>query len=123
MISALGFPYMIVLPLFGLISFVLAMILVMRGKGPMATAGLILVVHVPFLIGIFAAIQGAIASYSVIAVSPAAPKPSEVAAAVSTALIAPLAGMLLMVPGYAIATIGAVARSLSANAAQSSNES
>ena len=66
MSNALG-PYAILLPLAGLICFLLALILVLRGKGPMAAAGLILVAHVPLLIGVFAAIQGGIASYTVIA--------------------------------------------------------
>lgn len=38
------------------------MIVVIRGKGPMAAACLVLIVHVPFLIGILSATQGAIVS-------------------------------------------------------------
>jgi hypothetical protein len=114
MFNALGFPYVILLPLAGLVCFFLALILVLRGKGPMAAAGLILVVHVPFLIGVFAAIRGGIASYSVIAMSTTPPKPSDVAAGISTALFAPLVGMLLMVPGYATAAVGAFIRALAA---------
>ena len=57
-LTALGFPYMIVLPLAGILCFSLALILVIRGKGPMAAAALILIVHVPLLIGVFAALQG-----------------------------------------------------------------
>ena len=116
MITALGFPYLVILPLAGLLCFLLAGFVVLRGKGPMAAAALILIVHVPLLIGVFAAIQGAIASYTVIAMSVSSPKPSEVAAGISTALFAPLVGMLLMVPGYATAAIGALIRSLRNNA-------
>ena len=82
----------------------------------MAAAALILIVHVPLFIGVFAAVQGAIASYTVIAMSGASPKPSEVAAGISTALVAPLVGMLLTVPGYATATLGALIRSFTYNA-------
>ncbi len=116
MFTALGFPYVILLPLAGLLSFLLALVIVLRGKGPMAGAALILIVHVPLFIGVFAAIQGAIASYTVIAMSASTPKPSEVAAGISTALVAPLVGMLLMVPGYATAALGAFIRSFVANA-------
>ena len=116
MFTALGLPYVILLPLAGFLSFLFALIIVLRGKGPMAGAALILIVHVPLIIGVFAAIQGAIASYTVIAMSAATPKPSEVAAGISTALVAPLVGMLLMVPGYATAALGASIRSLGANA-------
>ena len=115
MFTALGLPYVLLLPLAGLMCFLFALIVVLRGKGPMAAAALILIVHVPLFIGVFAAIQGAIASYTVIAMSAATPKPSEVAAGISTALVAPLVGMLLMVPGYATAAIGAFIRSFGAS--------
>lgn len=116
MFTALGFPYVILLPLTGLLCFVLALIVVFRGKGPMAAASLILIVHIPLLIGVFAAIQGSIASYTVVAMGSATPKPSEVAAGISTALVAPMVGMLLMIPGYATAALGSFVRSIVANA-------
>ena len=47
--------------------------------------------------------------------STATPKPSDVATGISTALVAPMVGMLLMVPGYATAAIGAFIRALAAN--------
>ena len=115
MFMALGFPYVILLPLTGLLCFVFALIIVLRGKGPMAGASLILIVHIPLLIGVFAAIQGGIASYTIIAMSSSTPKPSEVAAGISTALIAPMVGMLLMIPGYATAALGSFVRSFVAN--------
>ena len=111
MFASLG-PYAILLPLAALLSLIFVLILVFRGKGPMAAASLILMVHVPLLIGIFAAIQVAIASYTVIAMSEATPKPAELAAGISTALVAPLVGMLLMVPSYVTAAIGSFIRSL-----------
>ena len=55
------------------------MIVVIRGKGSMAAAGLVLIVHVPFLIGILSATQGAIVSYDWIAMSATSPSPAEVA--------------------------------------------
>jgi hypothetical protein len=113
MFASLG-AYALLLPLAGLLCFLLALVLVVRGKGPMAAASLILIVHVPLLIGVFAAIHGGIASYMVIAASSTTPKPSEVAAGISTALVAPLIGMMLMVPGYATAAVGGFIRSLAA---------
>ena len=112
MLGALGWPYAILLLLAGLVSFLLALVIVLRGKGPMAAAALMLIVHVPLLIALFAVTLGAIKSYTVIATSASAPKPSEVAAGISTALVALLVGMLLMAPGYAIAALGAFIRSL-----------
>ena len=115
MVAALGIPYIILLPLAGLLCFLLALIVVFRGNGPMSAPALILIVHIPLLIGVFAAIQGAITSYTVIAMSDATPRPSAVAEGISAALVAPIVGMLLMVPGYATATCGAFIRCLGAN--------
>lgn len=114
MLEALGFPYVFLLPLAGALCFLLALIVVIRGRGPMAAASLILIVHVPLLIGIFAAIQGAISSYTVIAMSDNTVEAAEVASGVSTSLFAPLVGLLLMAPGYAVAAIGAFIRCLTA---------
>ena len=114
MFSALGAQYTFLLPLAGIISFVLALLLVIRGKGPMAGAAIVLIVHIPFLIGIFAAIQGAINSYSIIALMDSTPMPTAVASGISTALFAPLVGMLVMVPSYAAAALGAFIRSMTA---------
>ena len=111
-ISALGLPYVVLLPLAGLLCFLLALIIVIRGKGAMAAAALVLIVNIPLLIGAFAAIQGGIASYTVIAMSQSAPRPSEAAAGVSTTLFALFVGMLFTAPGYATAAFGASIRAL-----------
>lgn len=116
MFTSLGPMYSLLLPLAALLSFIFVLILLFRGKGPMAAASLILIVHVPLLIGIFAAIHGAIASYTVIAMSEATPKPAELAEGISTALFAPLVGMFLMIPSYVTAAIGSFVRSLTAKA-------
>ncbi len=112
MISALGFPYLVLLAAAGLLSCVLALIIVLRGKGPLAASALILIVHIPLLIGIFAAIQGSISSFLVIATSETAPKPAEVAAGLSTAQVAPMVGIICMIPGYFVGAIGAFLRCL-----------
>ncbi len=110
--TALGFPYVILLTLAALLSFAVALIVVVRGRGPMATAALVLVVPMPLLVGLFGAIQGAISSYTVIAMSSTSPKPSDMAAGISTALVAAMVGVAFTAPGYAVATIGAVLRSV-----------
>lgn len=114
MFAALGLPYVILLSLAGGLCFLFALVLVLRGKGPMAAASLVLVVHVPFFIGILGAIQGAIACYLVIASSADAPKPSEMAEGISSALVAALVGMIAMVPAYTTAVLGAFIRALTA---------
>ena len=109
--SSLGVPYIVLFGLAGLVCLVLTLVLVIRGKGPMAAVALVLVVHVPFFIGLFAALQGAASSFLVIATSGATPKPSEVAVGTSTGLIAPMVGLLVMAPSYVIAILGALSRS------------
>ena len=114
MVNALGFPYFILIPAAGLLAFLLALLIVFKGNGPMASVALVLVVHVPLLIGVFAALQGGIAAYTVIAMSAATPKPSEVPAGIPAALVAPFVGMLMMAPGYAVAALGALIRCIAA---------
>jgi hypothetical protein len=118
-VNSLGFPYAVLLPLAGVVCFVLVLATLVRGRGAMATVSLLLIVHVPLLIGVFAALQGAMASYAVIAQSETAPRPAEIAAGISTALVAPTVGMLVMAPSYFVAALGALVRSLLPDGEQS----
>jgi hypothetical protein len=110
-VRALG-PYAIMLPLCALGSFALTLLLVFRGKGSATWAALLLIVPAPMLLGLFGALNGSVASFSVVAMSDVALKTSEVAAGVSAALLLPFAGMLLAGPSYLAATIGLICRSL-----------
>lgn len=110
MFRMLGLFYGILLPLAGLVSFLLVLILLLRGKGPMAAASLVLIVHIPLLIGLFAAIEGGIQTCTVI--HGVAPTSAEFAIGISTSLVAPLVGMLMMVPGYLAAVIGTFIRAV-----------
>jgi hypothetical protein len=114
MLTALGFKYAALLPLSALVGFVLTLIIVARGKGPMAAVALVFIVPVPFLIGVFAAIEGAVNAYMLIATLETAPPPSHFAAVISTVLVAPMVGMSLMAPSYILATLGSFFRSFSA---------
>ena len=116
MYQSLGVPYVFLLPLVGLICFILTLIIVLRGKGAMSVAALVLVVHAPLMLGIFAGIQGMIASYQIVAMSQATPQPAQLAEGTSTALFAPMVGMALVAPSYAMAAIGAIIRSFTGNA-------
>jgi hypothetical protein len=114
--SAVPGPFLLLLLLTGFLSFVTALILVTRGRGAMAAAALVLVVHVPVFIGVLAALNGSINALVVIASSPVAPKPSEIAAGVSAALFSPLFGIALAAPGYGVAAVGAFVRAFSRQA-------
>lgn len=111
---ALGLKYTLLLPLAAFVAFVLTLVILLRGRGPMAAAALIFIVPMPFVIGIYGAIEGQIAVYQVIAATAVQPKPSELAEGTSMALATPMVGMLLMVPAYLLATAGLIVRSLMA---------
>ena len=113
--SSLGLWYTLILPAVALVCFVLTLLLVLRGRGPMAAAAIALIVPVPFLIGIAAALRGAMASFIVIASSSTPAKPSEIAVGISTALVVPLVSLFLMVPSYLVAVAGATIRGLASD--------
>jgi hypothetical protein len=56
MLHALGAKYVILLPVSALVGFVLTLIVVIRGKGPMAGVALMLIIPIPFLISLFASV-------------------------------------------------------------------
>ncbi len=106
--TQLGLSYSILLSLSGLLSFVIALIIVRRGKGPMAAAALVLIVHVPLLIGLYATIEGLMQTCTIMHGGP--PRSAELASGIGTSLVAPKVALLLMIPGYATAVIGAFLR-------------
>jgi hypothetical protein len=108
---ALGLTYALVLPLAGFIAFVLALILVIRG-GNYAGSALLLVVPIPLLIGLFGFLDGLISGYQMLATPNSVARPWELAAAMSTALMTPLVGMLLMAPAYLVAMVGLFIRTM-----------
>ncbi len=110
--QSLGFFYTAALFFAALVSFVLTIVILVRGRGPMSAAALVLIVNVPLMIGLFAAFQGMIASMQVMAMSGSTPKPAELMAGFATAMFAPLTALFLMVPSYSVAAIGAFIRSM-----------
>ncbi len=114
-VSALGPLYLILLPLSGIVGFIFVCLLLSRGRGPMAAASILLFVHAPLMIGIFAAIQGMTSAYTVMAMSPSTPKPAEIAVGISMSLVAPMVAMLLMIPSYLVAALGTFIRAVKSN--------
>lgn len=108
---ALGWTYTLALPLAGLIAFVLALIIVIRG-GSYAGSALLFVVPIPLLVGLLGFLDGLIRGYQMLATPNSAPKPWEMAEAVSTSLVTPLVSMLLMAPAYLVAAGGLFLRTL-----------
>jgi hypothetical protein len=112
-VTTLGINALLI-PLCAAVSFGLTMLLLLRGKGPLAGAALLFIVPMPLVLGFWGALKGSIASFAVIAMSDVAVKPSDVAAGVAEALLGPMMGLLMMAPSYLAAVIGLVIRSLRA---------
>ncbi len=111
MISALGWRYSLLLPLAGLSAFAGVLFLVLRGKGPAMVGALILIVPLPFLVGVVGVLDGMLSSFQVIGASDLAPKPSAIATAVSMSLFSAWVGLLFSVPSYLAAVFGLITRS------------
>ena len=110
--SALGLRYLVLLLLAAVIGFVVTLIVVIRGRGHLATAALLLAVLLPLLVGVEATVDGAMAASEVIAASGATPKPSEIARAVSMSLASLKVAMSLTAPIIIMAVVGSLLRSL-----------
>jgi biopolymer transport protein ExbB len=54
------------------------------------------------MVGLLGTVDGMIASFQTIATSPTTPKPSELAAGISTALVTTLVGLLIAIPAIAV---------------------
>jgi hypothetical protein len=110
--SALGWRYTLLLPLAGLLAFVLTLLVVTRGKGAAQVGALLFIVPLPVLVGIYGVVEGLIASYQVIAMTSISPKPSAIAEGVSMSLVTIMVGMVLATPSYLLAVAGLIVRSL-----------
>ena len=112
MFNSLGWRYTFLLPLAALVSFVLILVLALRGKGSAVPAALVLLVPLPIIVGIFGVVDGMLASFQVIAMSNTAPRPAEYAHGISMSLMTLFVGILLAVPGYVLAVCATFVRSL-----------
>ncbi len=110
-VSALGPSYLMLLALAGFLAFILTVVLVIKGKGPLVGASLWFAVTMPLWVGVLGFFDGMIDSFIIIAQSTTSPKPAEVASGFSTALVTPLVGLWLMAPSFLVATLGSLIRS------------
>lgn len=117
MLSSLGI-FSLLIPLATLISLAMILTLLMRSRGSMSAAAIILVVPVPLLLGMIACFQGAIQSFRMIAGIIAAPKAADIAAEISTCLMGMMAGLLFTVPTLLVAILGCFYRAIMARPAE-----
>ncbi|HEX3870567.1 MAG TPA: hypothetical protein VHV77_09035 [Pirellulales bacterium] len=104
--QALGTKYLIWLPLTAIIGFVLTLLAVVKWRGSVSVALLILAVPMPIVAGLYGYFDGMLASFQIIAMSTTQPKPSEWAQGEAMALVSVLVGCWLSVPLFVIAVIG-----------------
>ena len=111
-LGSLGWRYTLMLPAVTLLSFVLLCLVMIYGRGWAAGAAAVLLVPMPFFVGLMGTIDGLIQSYMVIASMDVTPRPDAIAAGISSGLVSSLAGICLMAPNYCLAVIGLFVRSL-----------
>gem|GEM_PF-2159719 len=120
--SSLGLKYAALLPLTGLFSFVATVLLLIRGRGPFVSSGLIFAVAAPVFLGLMGTVEGISYVYQVIAMSSAQPRPSELGEGISTALATLQVGIAFAVPSFLLAAIGALVRAMTASEPSSVHE-
>jgi hypothetical protein len=110
---ALGPVYTLALFGSGLLLFFGAVLVVLLGRPPVIAAYLAFV-PLPFLIGLYGVFDGMIAGFRIIATSTQAPRPSEVAEGVSTALVTGLVGTGVIMPTLFLLALGLLIKTASA---------
>ena len=111
MIESLG-VYAIILPFLGMLLFGVSCIVVALSKRPAVIAACLVLVPLPFIIGVFAFLNGAISAFQVIANSETAPAPRDVASGIASGLFAPLMAIEVTLPGYLVLAFGLLWRTI-----------
>ena len=109
--TALGGPYTVVVPLVGIVCFVLAGFTVTRGTGPMAAAALLLLCLIAPLIGVLVFLHKGIDSLYFVSQAGVPPKTSEIAEGVANAMSTLLVTLIIAAPTWAMATMGSFIKS------------
>ena len=113
MLDALGLNYCLLLVLAGVCGFVMTLLMVRRGKGDKPSIGILLCIGLPLLVGLQATVSGMIKGMISIATHATGESNQEdMARVIAISLFPLLLGILLMIPGYLVATIGLFRRSI-----------
>jgi len=113
MLRSLGSIYGLLILLAGLLVFVGACAVVVGSRRPAVIAAYLVFLPLPLLISALAVIYGALQSCLVLAASTASPRPSEIAWGMATVWCTLLAGLIAMLPSYAVLGVGLFVRTLS----------
>jgi hypothetical protein len=101
-VESLGI-YAFVVSLCALIAFVLILMLVLRGKGPLVGSAILLTAPLPVVVGLFGAVQTGLTSSHAIALSA---NPSGIAEPATKMLIIVLYSLVVALPAIALAIVG-----------------
>lgn len=109
--NSLGPTFSILIPLAGVVSLVLVVFLLWKGRGPMSAAAICLAIAGPLLVGMIAMLHGIIEFHLILATAVGAPRPAEYAEGYAMAYTAPWVALLASVPAYLVAVVGTAVRS------------
>lgn len=110
--SALGIRYALLLLLSALLSFAIALAVVIKGKGPTVGPALVLSTLMPLGVAFLSFVDGLLSSYMVISKSTTTPSPEILAVAWTYSLASLHVGLLLAIPTFLVAVFGASIRAL-----------
>ena len=96
----------------GVLIFLGACVVVLFQRRPSVIAAYLVFVPLPWLMGILGTCWGGLQTLSAIAMSEVAPKPSELAAGISTSLFSSLVGLVASLPAYLVVAMGLLIRTL-----------
>jgi len=110
--NALGWRYTLAIPFFAFLAFVLALILVIRGRTWATGPATLMVVAMPMLVGVFAWIEGLMVGYLTFASSPVITRSNDLYAGYAASIVPPMVALLLSVPAYLVALVGLFLRAM-----------
>lgn len=109
-VDALGPFYLVVLPLLGLLLLFGGLMVVIASRRPAVIAACLAFVALPLLLGLLGMLQGMVESFTVISTTLTQPRPGDIAAGFSSAMVVPLVSLIVTLPGYLILATGLVFR-------------
>lgn len=110
--NSLGLRYTFLLPVVALFSFLAIVALLIFGKNRLVGPAILAILPLEPLLGMYAFIDGMLASFQVISMSATAPKPADLAQGVAMSLVATMVALFLSCPIFLTACFGLAIRAL-----------
>lgn len=107
-----GPTYSIMIPLLAFIAFVLVVLILAKGKGPTVGPALVLTAPMAAYFGLYGTIGGLLATARIVEQSGTDPDPWMLWSGVGSSLVTFMLGMMLSIPAFLTAVVGAVLRAV-----------